>query len=129
MKLISVILIIAVMAIYGCKDKKETLTVTINISNTDTCIQLSASDSVLFQRDFEILENNLSDTIGLGYEVVYPGQTGRRVYLREGKSLEMLYIVTPEDAEDLPPIRTIYFDTYEHRPVHGTIILRFKRHY
>lgn len=126
MKLISAILIIVVIVIFGCKHKNETLTVTINISNPDTCFELSADDSVLFRRDIEVLENTLSDTIGLG-GVLYPGQTGKRPYLKKGD--EYLYVVTPEEVEDLSPIRTICFNAYLKRPVHGRLRLRFKRHY
>ena len=115
------------MAIYGCKDKKEMLTITINISNPDTCFELSAGDSVLYRRDIEILENTLSDTIGLGFAVVYPRETGKHPYLRGGR--ELFYVIDSSQVKDLPPIRTICFDAYLKRPVHGTITLRFKRHY
>jgi hypothetical protein len=127
MKHISVILIIVVVAIFGCKHKNEMLTITINISNPDTCFELSAGDSVLYRRDIEILENTLSDTIGLGFAVVYPRETGKHPYLRDGN--ELLYLVTPSDIEDQPPIRTICFDAHQKKPAHGTITLRLKRHY
>lgn len=127
MKLIIVISIIAAISIYGCKTRKnETLTATINITNPDTCFDLSAGDSVLFRRDIEILENTLSDTIGLGFGVVAPNRLGKMIYMQNGVN-DVVYYEPALGTHNLSPINSVCFQPYRNKKAESYLKIKFQK--
>ena len=125
MKYLSLFIISSVY-LFSCTKKNNSRILTINISK-DSCYVLldSAGKPITAFRGMKILENSLSDTIGIGFGIISPGYIGKIGYYRVDTSVDKCF--DPKyGTEKLPKTPMICVDLYLKRNFKGEIKLEYE---
>ena len=127
MKLI--IVFIPLLIFLPCKSNSpepQKGTATIKISGIkDSCYYLGNSGKPIEAfRKVEILENTMTDTIVLGYAVVYPGYVGEFPYLRMDGRVDAA--IDPETPEKFwPKTKMFCVNLYQRKVVQGELTIKY----
>lgn len=112
----------------GCKTEAQRTGYIVLEAKKDSCywiIDSTHQKAIEVSRTIEIVENTLEDTIGLGFAIVHPNQTGKFKYLRSNESPQsgVIYYETPD--EQLPKTKTFCIDLYQRRSVKGYLKIKY----
>ncbi|MBS1512551.1 MAG: hypothetical protein JST86_17025 [Bacteroidetes bacterium] len=77
-------------------------------------------------RQIEIIENTCTDTIGLGYGILFPGYTGKFTYLRVDDKNGSGIINYNDDPETWSRTNSFCVDFYQKRKSKGYIVIRYR---
>lgn len=110
----------------GNTDSKKSGTVTIT-AEKDSCFYLhdaTGKNNIKAYRKIVIIKNTFTDTVSLGFAILYPGFTGEFLYLRSGvQNNELLYSETDEKL--LPKTTMLCINLYRKRPVNGAAVVKY----
>ncbi len=106
------------------------------ITSTASCqnykiLKLNAASDSCFTlpqeayREIEIVENTLTDTIGLGYSILAPEKLGTFIYRRAHKGNDGLLYLEMSQSK-WPKTPKFCFDEYKKRKAKGYIIIKYR---
>lgn len=122
MKIINIYLILIVLVFFSCTKKSYLDIDASKIEQKDKCFNINDEKgvSISVNRKIKIIENTLTDTISMGYAIVYPGETGDFTNYRFKEN----GMLDPE-ASSLPLMKEICVHKYMNKVVKGKLKLEF----
>ena len=125
----AILLFLIASSIFSCSEY-GTITITAkDLKAVDNCFPIKvANKKVSVSREVEVVENTLTDTVGLGFAILAPKYTGKFEYARMGNGLVDTDFGTA--VTDYPNISEICIDLQmgkmERKPKEGKHVIRFK---
>ncbi len=109
---------------YSCSSQKSGI-LTIDFKGKDTCIFLKdeTGKPISIDRKLIISENTVSDTIAIGFSVVYPKTPDKMIYIKLDDRTDMA--IYDEAYPDLPKTDRIWIHLYENRFCTGTLKIKY----